>query len=140
MATCYVSTFPLSNKIQSLPYNNQLLFRCGTSRLNFRSKSQKFDSSTQMHFGKIQIGSLPHPRSKGPIGGNRSKTPDIKPLDNKPPWIIEEIIAKYAFDANLFRLGFSIQNHPGSRGADPVGVRGDEAPVKKKKQSTKSFL
>ena len=28
-----------------------------------------------------------------------------KPPDNKPPRIIEEIIAKYAIDANLFRLG-----------------------------------
>ena len=27
-----------------------------------------------------------------------------KPPDNKPPRIIEEIIAKYAVDANLFRL------------------------------------
>ena len=33
-------------------------------------------------------------------GGNRSKTPD-----KKPPKIIEEVIAKYAVDANLFRLG-----------------------------------
>ena len=28
-----------------------------------------------------------------------------KPPDNKPPRIIEEIIAKYAVAANLFRLG-----------------------------------
>ena len=27
-----------------------------------------------------------------------------KPPDNKPPGIIEEIIAKYAVDANLFQL------------------------------------
>ena len=43
--------------------------------------------------------------------GNQSKAPDKKkpgqkppgqkPADNKPPWII----AKYAVDANLFRLG-----------------------------------
>ena len=42
--------------------------------------------------------------------GNRSRAPDKKPLgqkhpENKPPRIIEEIIAKYAVDANLFRLG-----------------------------------
>ena len=41
---------------------------------------------------------------------NRSKAPDKKPPvqkppDNNPPRIIEEIIAKYAVDANLFRLG-----------------------------------
>ena len=46
---------------------------------------------------------------------NRSKAPDKKPpgqkppwqnpLNNKPPWIIEQIIAKYAVDDNLFRLG-----------------------------------
>ena len=46
--------------------------------------------------------------------GNRSKTPNKKPpghkahgqkpRDNKPPRIIEEIIAKYAADINLFRL------------------------------------
>ena len=29
----------------------------------------------------------------------------VKTTDNKPPTIIEEIIAKYAIDANLFRLG-----------------------------------
>ena len=39
--------------------------------------------------------------------GNRSKAPDKtppgqKPLDNKPPRIIEAIIAKYAVDTNLF--------------------------------------
>ena len=34
--------------------------------------------------------------------GNRSKAPD-----KKPPRIIEEIIVKYALDANLFRLGFT---------------------------------
>ena len=28
-----------------------------------------------------------------------------KPPDKKPPRIIEEIIAKYAVEANLFRLG-----------------------------------
>ena len=28
-----------------------------------------------------------------------------KPLDNKPPRIIEEVIPKYAVDAYLFRLG-----------------------------------
>ena len=54
------------------------------------------------------------------IYGNRSKAPDKKPPgqkppkkmipdkkppDNKPPRNIEEIIAKYAVDANLFRLG-----------------------------------
>ena len=33
-------------------------------------------------------------------GGNRSKAPD-----KKPTRIIEEIIGKYAVDANLFRLG-----------------------------------
>ena len=48
------------------------------------------------------------------INGNRSKAPDKHPPgqkppgqkspDNKPPRIIEEIIVKYAFDANLFRL------------------------------------
>ena len=41
--------------------------------------------------------------------GNRSKNPDKKPPGQKPhnikpPRIIEEIIAKYAVDANLFRL------------------------------------
>ena len=35
-----------------------------------------------------------------PNNGNRLKAPD-----KKPPRIIEEIIAKYAVDANLFRLG-----------------------------------
>ena len=35
----------------------------------------------------------------------RQKAPGQKPLDNKPSRIIEEIIAKYAVDANLFRLG-----------------------------------
>ena len=29
----------------------------------------------------------------------------VKTTDNKPPTIIEEIIAKYAIDANLFQLG-----------------------------------
>ena len=33
------------------------------------------------------------------------KPPGQKPPDNKPPRIIEKIIAKYAVDANLFRLG-----------------------------------
>ena len=32
------------------------------------------------------------------------KPPGQKPPDNKPPRIIEETIAKYAVDANLFRL------------------------------------
>ena len=36
------------------------------------------------------------------VWSNRSKAPD-----NKPPRIIEEIIAKYAVDANLFGLGFA---------------------------------
>ena len=45
-----------------------------------------------------------------PLFGNRSKAPDKKlpghkPPDNKPPSIIEKIIARYAVDANLFRLG-----------------------------------
>ena len=44
------------------------------------------------------------------ILGNRLKAPDKKPPgqnppDNKPPRIIEEIIVKYAVDANLFQLG-----------------------------------
>ena len=44
------------------------------------------------------------------IFGNRSKASDKKPLeqkphDYKPPRTIEEIIAKYAVDANLFRQG-----------------------------------
>ena len=39
------------------------------------------------------------------IIGNRSKAPDKKPPDNKPPRIIEDNIAKYAVDGNLFRLG-----------------------------------
>ena len=44
------------------------------------------------------------------LAGNRSRAPDKKPLgqkhpENKPPRIIEEIIAKYAVDANLLRLG-----------------------------------
>ena len=33
------------------------------------------------------------------------KPPEQKPSDNKTPRIIEEIIAKYAVDASLFRLG-----------------------------------
>ena len=33
------------------------------------------------------------------------KPPGQKAPDNKPPRIIEEIISKYAVDANLFRLG-----------------------------------
>ena len=33
----------------------------------------------------------------------------------------EEIIAKYAIDADLFRLGSSILKHAGPRGAAPVG-------------------
>ena len=42
--------------------------------------------------------------------GKRSKVPDKKPPgqkapDNKPPRIIEEIIARYAVDTNLFWLG-----------------------------------
>ena len=47
--------------------------------------------------------------------GNWSKAPDKrppgqklprqKPSDNNPPWIIGDIIVKYAVDANLFRLG-----------------------------------
>ena len=36
--------------------------------------------------------------------GNK-KPPGQKISDNKPSRIIEEIIAKYAVDANLFRLG-----------------------------------
>ena len=32
--------------------------------------------------------------------------------------------AKYAVDANLFRLGSSIQKNAGSRGAAPVGGTG----------------
>ena len=36
---------------------------------------------------------------------SRQEPPGQKPPDNKPPSIIEEIIAKYAVDANLFRLG-----------------------------------
>ena len=41
---------------------------------------------------------------KKPIG---QKPPGQKPPDNKPPRIIEEIIVKYAVDANLFRLRFT---------------------------------
>ena len=37
------------------------------------------------------------------------------------------LIAKYAFDAKLFRLGSSILKHAGSRGAAPVGGVGGEA-------------
>ena len=33
------------------------------------------------------------------------KPPGQQPSDDKHPRIIEEIIAKYAVDANLFRLG-----------------------------------
>ena len=33
------------------------------------------------------------------------KPPTKNPPDNEPPRIIEEIIAKYAVDTNLFRLG-----------------------------------
>ena len=36
---------------------------------------------------------------------NQSKAPGQKPPDNKPPRIIEKIIANNAVDANLFRLG-----------------------------------
>ena len=36
--------------------------------------------------------------------GIRSKAPDKKPSGIKPPRIIDEIIAKYAVDANLHRL------------------------------------
>ena len=39
--------------------------------------------------------------------GDRSKTPDKKPPGQKPPKIIEKIIAKYAVYANLFQLGFN---------------------------------
>ena len=52
--------------------------------------------------------------------GNRSKAPDKdhpgqlstgqKPHNNKPPRIIEEMIGKYAVDANLFRLGSTNPN------------------------------
>ena len=57
--------------------------------------------------------------------GNRSKAPDKKPPGQKPPdnkltRINEEIIAKYAVDTNLFRLGSSIKKHAGSKGAAPV--------------------
>ena len=37
---------------------------------------------------------------KSPTKATRTKTPD-----NKPPRIIEEIMVKFAVDANLFRLG-----------------------------------
>ena len=44
-----------------------------------------------------------HIRVLQPVTGQK---PPIKiPLDKNPPRIIEEIIAKYAVDANLFRLG-----------------------------------
>ena len=51
-----------------------------------------------------------NPSEQYGIKGNRSKASDKKPrgqkpLDNKTPKIIEEIIAKYAVDANLFPLG-----------------------------------
>ena len=54
--------------------------------------------------------------------GNRSKAPEKnhpgqKPSDNKPPRVIEEIIARYAVDANLFRLG---STNPKKRNPTPV--------------------
>ena len=42
-------------------------------------------------------------------------------------------IAKYAVEANLFRLGSSIKKHAGSRGAAPVGSTGVWAFLKEKK-------
>ena len=49
----------------------------------------------------------------------------------------------YAFDPNLFRLGFSIQNQAGSRDVAPVGGMGVEAPrenkLKKKNSTKKNF-
>jgi len=39
------------------------------------------------------------------LTGKRTKAPGQNPPDNKLPRTIEEIIAKYAADANLFRLG-----------------------------------
>ena len=59
------------------------------------------------------------------------------------PWTIPTIrapttettykgFAKYAVDANLFRLGSSILRHAGPRGAAPVGDMGSEAPHKNK--------
>ena len=42
-------------------------------------------------------------------------------------------IAEMPLSANLFRVGSSTQNGAGSRGAAPVGARGDEAPVHRKK-------
>ena len=77
---------------------------------------------------------------------NRSKAPDKKPPgqkppakkpsgqkppDNKPPRIIEEIIAKYAVDANLFRLG---STNPKKKIPDPgFSLVGGEAPNQKKR-------
>ena len=42
------------------------------------------------------------------------------------------VFPKYAVDANLFRLWFSIQKHEGPRGAVAVVGMGSEAPQQKK--------
>ena len=60
----------------------------------------KYAGTTSWHvIGKWVTGQKPP--TKTPPG---QKSPGQKPPDNKLPSIIEEIIAKYAVDANLFRL------------------------------------
>ena len=86
-----------------------------------KCSSVHFPGGILAHFSKMKgrksCISLPGQRWEGLYGiyiyGNRSKAPEKKtrtkatqkkPSDNKPPRIIEEIIAKYAVDVNLFRL------------------------------------
>ena len=44
---------------------------------------------------------------------------------------LARFIAKYAVDANLFQLGYSIQKHARSKGAAPVGGTGANFEKKK---------
>ena len=53
-----------------------------------------------MRCGPQLVGHIPPQRK-----GEQVKNPRQKALDYKPPWIIEEIIAKYVVDGNQFRLG-----------------------------------